>query len=108
MSTAGFCMAASTASGMTVGPGMERNSRPAETGIKDLNVLRSFARKREPSSRVALGPAFARMRVRALLVRLPTRQINKFDRRPMVLKRQPYGGLRRSRSGNRRDMLHVR
>src|SRR6187431_344633 len=33
MSTAGRCMAASTASGMTVGPGMARNSRPAATDI---------------------------------------------------------------------------
>src|SRR4051794_24862012 len=39
MSTAGFCMAASTASGITVGPGMERNSRPAETRIRNLAVL---------------------------------------------------------------------
>src|SRR3954453_15292680 len=29
MSTAGRCMAASTASGITVGPGIARNSRPA-------------------------------------------------------------------------------
>src|ERR1051325_17639 len=36
MSTAGFCMAASTASGITVGPGMERNSRPAETDMRNL------------------------------------------------------------------------
>src|SRR5262245_36952424 len=31
MSMAGRCMAASTASGMVVGPGMERNSRPLAT-----------------------------------------------------------------------------
>src|SRR5262245_16614333 len=34
MSTAGRCMAASTASGMTVGPGIARNSRPADRGMR--------------------------------------------------------------------------
>src|SRR3954451_8740732 len=50
MSTAGFCIAASTKSGMLVGPGIDRNSRPAATLIEIPQVSRGKARWRTRNS----------------------------------------------------------
>src|SRR5258707_1122672 len=44
MSTAGRCMAASTASGMTVGPGIDRNSRPARRVMGSSGQWRQMGR----------------------------------------------------------------
>src|SRR5215813_2688652 len=55
MSTAGRCMAASTASGITVGPGIARNSRPADRGMR----IRADGRARAAEEKICstLGAA---------------------------------------------------
>src|SRR5688572_7420146 len=77
-------MAASTASGMTVGPGMERNSRPAETGMGNLwggnrgltSMFRAAVRSinlNEGSIRrkARFAPAYPFRRVKAITAKYP-------------------------------------